>query len=187
MKRYPLFLLLYLTLFNNCSKDIDPPFNPFLGTWKDFQTVYYFDSEPRTITYDIEIDYSRSFNINIENDNGDIHYPCNIDLIPIRFTEYKFIRTNNHLINNDCVIKYMFESAYDFIKKNDSLYTIHFYEERHFNNEENFDEKYDPPALVQITDVHVERNILTFVLEPPEEFQINGRKPVINHYQIKRN
>lgn len=186
MKKHPLLILFYITILNSCIKDIETPFNPFLGTWKDFQIVYHFDSEPKILSYNIEIDYSRSSNPNIENDNGDSNYPCNIDLKPIRFTMYKFIRKNNHFFNNDCVTKYMYESEYDFIKKNDSLYSIHFYKERYFNNDENIDEQYDPPELAQITDVHVKENILTFIFDTPEGYEINGRRPSFHYYQIKR-
>lgn len=186
MKKYLTFFMLCLIFLSNCSKDIEPPFNPFIGTWEDFKIVYHFENEPKTFTDTIEIDYSRPFNPSIENDNGDLEYPCNINLEPIRFTEEKFYRTYNYSSNDVCVTKYVQEIQYDFIKKNDSLYTIHFYQERYYNHEENIDNKYDRPVLGQITEVLVEKNIITFIDELPEQFKINGRNPVLSHYKIKR-
>lgn len=186
MKKLLIYIVLCLNLLSSCSKDIEPPFNPFLGTWEDFKIVYHFESEPKTLTVNIEVDYSRLFNHTIENDNGDSQYPCNIDLIPIRFTEEKYYRTYNYSNNDDCITKYLYENPYDFLKKNDSIYIIHFFKQRYYDHERNIDDMHDPPELAQISEVHVEKNILTFIFEHPQGIQINGRIPISSHYQIKR-
>lgn len=176
-------IFLAATLFE-CTK-IEIPFNPLEGSWKKYQRVYEFESNPKTIKFNLEIDFLRPLDPTIDNDIGDPHFPCNINQKEYTFTDTHYIFSlNNKNDNGECQIAYNSEYFYEFYQKNDSLVNIILYIEKLYDMGNL--KVFDIPEFSSSNEAMFKEDTLIIRLNLDENVMINKRKPVAAYLYLLR-